>query len=134
MSDHAQQLISENKKTRAPLLDLGNCGLEEIPLEVSKLVWLESVSLAGEWYECDGENWKRCVSKNSGDSNYRLIDIGPLADLSELRSLYVSHTQVADLSPLAGLTALQAIDVSHTQVAHLTPLANLTALHTLHVS
>jgi internalin A len=57
MSDLALQLITENKKTRATFLDLGNCGLTEIPAEIGELVWLESVSLASEWYERDGETW-----------------------------------------------------------------------------
>ena len=58
MSDLALQLIAENKKTRATFLDLGNCGLTEIPAEFGELIWLESVSLASEWYEWDGEPGK----------------------------------------------------------------------------
>ena len=59
MSDLALQLIAENKKSRATFLDLGNCGLTEIPAEVGELVWLESVSLASQWYEWDGEAGKK---------------------------------------------------------------------------
>jgi internalin A len=38
MSDVALQLIAENKKTRVTFLDLGNCGLTEIPAEIGELV------------------------------------------------------------------------------------------------
>jgi internalin A len=123
MSDLALQLIAENKKTRAIFLDLCNCGLTQIPAEIGELVWLESMSLADEWYEWDGQTWQKKKSGNSGDKNDGLIDIAPLAGLNRIRSLVVSATQVADLSPLAGLTALQTLNVWATQVADLSSLA-----------
>ena len=46
MSDLARALIAENKKTKARFLDLGNCGLTEIPAEIGELVWLEFVAFA----------------------------------------------------------------------------------------
>ena len=99
MSDLALRLIGENKKTRPTFLDLGNCGLTQIPAEIGELVWLESVSLASEWYEWDGRTWQEKKSENSGDKNDGLIDIAPLAGLTRMRSLVVSGTQVADLTP-----------------------------------
>jgi internalin A len=132
MSGLALQLIAENKRSRATFLDLGNCGLTEVPAEVGELVWLESLSLASEWLEWDGRVWQEKKSRNTGDKNNRLIDIGPLGGLTRLRSVTV--TQVADLAPLAGLTKLQTLHVSGPQVTDLTPLAGLSALQTLNVS
>ena len=37
MSGLALQLIAENKRSRATFLDLGNCGLTEVPAEVGEL-------------------------------------------------------------------------------------------------
>jgi hypothetical protein len=34
----AQERIAENKESKAKFLDLGNCGLREIPAEVGELV------------------------------------------------------------------------------------------------
>lgn len=48
MTDLALQCIAENKKTKATFLDLSNCGLTEIPIDIGELVWLESVSFASE--------------------------------------------------------------------------------------
>jgi internalin A len=42
VSELARKLIEENRRTRAPFLDLGNCGLSEIPEDVAQLTWLES--------------------------------------------------------------------------------------------
>jgi Leucine-rich repeat (LRR) protein len=134
MSGLALQLIAENKRSRATFLDLGNCGLTAIPAEVGELVWLESLSLASEWSEWDGREWHRRKSRNAGDKNDRLSAIGPLRELTRLRSLNVSSTQVGDLAPLAGLSALQTLEVSGTQVGDLAPLAGLSALQTLDVS
>ncbi|WP_426993879.1 hypothetical protein [Methylomonas sp. CM2] len=46
MSELALKLIEENKLTRATILDLGNCGLTEVPMEISELVWLEELSFS----------------------------------------------------------------------------------------
>ena len=46
MSELALKLIAENKKTRATFLDLGNCGLTEVPECCGKLVWLKELSFA----------------------------------------------------------------------------------------
>ena len=107
MSTLARQLIDENKRSRDTFLDLGNCGIAEVPAEVSELVWLESLSLAGEWFEWDGRAWQEKKSRNAGDKNHRLIDIGPLSKLPRLRSVMVS--QVADFGPLASLATLQTL-------------------------
>jgi hypothetical protein len=46
MSKLALKLIAENKRTGSPYLDLGNCGLTEVPPEIGELVWLEELSFA----------------------------------------------------------------------------------------
>ncbi len=92
MSELALQLIAENKRTRDTFLDLGNCGLTEIPAEVGELLWLESLSLASAWSEWNGrtEEEQHKKSKVSGDKNDRLTDdLAPLAGLSALQTLYV---------------------------------------------
>ncbi len=41
MSNLAQQRIREAKEKKLTRLDIGNCGLTEIPEEVFELTWLE---------------------------------------------------------------------------------------------
>src|SRR5271166_5835407 len=107
MSDLALRLIAENRRTRATFLDLGNCGLTEVPGEVGELVWLKSLSLT---------------------RNENLTDLAPLAGLSALRTLDLRKTQVTDLAPLAGLLALGRLLIPETKVTNLAPLAGLSAL------
>jgi len=41
-----------------------------------------------------------------------VVDIRPLATLSNLRGLDISDTEVAELSPLAGLANLRQLDIT----------------------
>jgi len=43
MSQLAQKLIAENKETKSTFLDLGNCGLTELPNELLDCYWLENL-------------------------------------------------------------------------------------------
>jgi internalin A len=133
MSKLAQGLIAENMSSKATFLDLGNCGLHELPAKVSDLLWLEHLLLASEWFEWDGENWQTKKSRNAEQQNH-LADLAPLAHLTSLQGLHFSDTQVTDLAPLARLIGLQTLDLSHTQVSDLAPLADLTNLQTLNLS
>lgn len=156
MSELALRLIAENKKTRATFLDLGNCGLTEVPDEIGELVWLEGLSFApSQW---DGKEHHSCL--NSGDHNKivrlgtglgrlkglkrlflngtpldcDLIDISPLSELNSLQLLDVQRMNVADLNPLSGLRCLRRLDVSRTQVSELSPLSSISSLQQLIVS
>lgn len=92
MSDLVQQLIAENKRTKAPFLDLGNCGLSGVPAEVGDLVWLESLSLASYWYEWDGQEWQEKESRNSSNRTYVLLDLEPL---SQAASFALAHRRAS---------------------------------------
>lgn len=54
MSDLAQKLIHECKETQSKFLNLGNCGLSELPKELFDCVWLEELNL-GEYFYSDFE-------------------------------------------------------------------------------
>lgn len=73
MSNLALQLIAENKAKHergedASYLDLGNCGLTELPAAIGALTWLETLILSSEWWEYDLEKmngaWRK--SQNTG--------------------------------------------------------------------
>lgn len=156
MSELALRLIEENKKTRATFLDLGNCGLTEVPEEIGELVWLEELSFTqvrGIWHN---KLWISSEIKNLGSANnieiipaffscltnlkklwfnrnFNLIDLMPLAGLNSLELLNLGHTQVSDLTPLIGLVNLQVLNLTNTQVSNLTSLVGLSDLQVLNV-
>ena len=60
--------------------------------------------------------------------NNQLVDLTPLAHLTNLTDLHLGSNQLVDLTPLAHLTNLTKLDLSYNQIADLTPLASLTNL------
>ena len=164
MSELALKLIHEAKKTRATRLDLGNCGLTELPDELFELTWLEELILTNGYrihavktaeeyknplYSLNIPNQlkilspklkllrnlkKLDISGSSRDGIWKLNDLSPLKDLTQLQLLDVSCTQVSDLTPLKDLKQLQHLYVYSTQVSDLTPLKDLTQLQLLSVS
>jgi internalin A len=132
MSQLAQQRIREAKEKRLTRLDIGNCGLTEIPEEVFELVWLEELILSNTWaeYSAKQKGWYRFKSQNGGQANdikFISPNIKLLRGLKKLivSGKYESKWSLSDLSPLKSLSALQHVDVNNTQVSDLSPLKKM---------
>jgi internalin A len=71
MSALALQRIREAKEQRLTRLDLGNCGLTELPDELFELTWLEELILCREIINYDTKSRKEFIieTKNKGDEN-----------------------------------------------------------------
>jgi len=75
-------------------------------------------------------------AKESGDTklslgNYKITNLSPLVDFTELTELLIYETKVTDISPLAKLTKLTTLEISRTILNDITPLAELTNLREL---
>ncbi|MCC6462279.1 MAG: hypothetical protein IT260_17560, partial [Saprospiraceae bacterium] len=133
MSELARQIIADNKAKHqrgedASVLDLGNCGLSEVPEEVGECVWVKSLILSAAWHEFDLEKkrWRNIQSSNTGEANQLAGLPAWLPELEGLEQLMLNKQPVSDLSPLAALTNLQTLFCESTQVSDLSPLAALT--------
>ncbi len=144
MTQLAQQLIAENKRTRSTFLDLGNCGLTELPEELFDCVWLENLNLGT--YYFDEKEQKLKISENEEERNQlktldnkatALSKLNPfktaknIAALKKLRILSFDTNQVVDISCLQGLSNLTKLYFWNNQVvdiACLQGLSNLTEL------
>jgi internalin A len=71
MSALALQRIREAKEQRLTRLDLGNCGLTELPDELFELVWLEELQLSNQWdfFDDEASEWLSLISENGGKPN-----------------------------------------------------------------
>ena len=154
-------LINQNKKTKAPFLDLGNCGLREIPEELGECTHLEELSLgegrfvteSGEtrWERTSNEGKKNNISslpnsfsslKNleklwiigDADNNYALKDISPISRLNNLHTFYCDYTQIDDLSPLAQLSQLDRLSCAFSKVTSLDVLEGMESLKYLNLA
>lgn len=156
MSELALKLIRENieKHKRgedATFLDLGNCGMTEVPEEIGECVWLDGVILrenselvdllplanltALNWLNCSHTNISN-LSQITNLINLQILacaetgvsDLSPLAVLVNLQELYIFNTQISDLSPLSNLKNLNSLFFSYTQVSDLSPIRPLVNL------
>ncbi len=136
MSDLALSLIRKAKEENATYLDLGRCGLTELPSELFDLTNIETLILSNEWV--DWQTRELSQSQNSGESN-RLSALPK--EISRLRALktliaageWTNNWEIGDLTPLKGLTALTRLDFSFNKVSDLAPLKGLTALTRLYL-
>ena len=62
-----------------------------------------------------------------------VVDVAPLAKLSELRLLYLQWTRVHDIRPLAGLRKLESLSIAHTNVTDISALRSLKTITMLKI-
>ena len=134
MSELALKLIAENKKTKAPFLDLGNCGLVNyIPKELEDCFWLKAINFGNQY--CDHINFKWITSKNTEGSNiFTGREFVVLAKLSDLQSLELGFNQISDISFLEKLSNLQSLDLNENQIVDYSILSVLNSLQLLDLS
>ena len=108
MNELALKIIAENRDAHergedsAKRVDLGNCGLTEIPPELFELVWLDQLNF-GLWVFV-GDEYRK--SENNGPVNRINSMPKQFGQLTNLQQLDLSRSQVSDLGPLASLTNL----------------------------
>lgn len=73
MTALAQQIIEREKQERSGYLDLGRCGLTEMP-DLSALDWLQTLVISNDWWDFEQRKWVKSV--NTGGFN-RLISTPP---------------------------------------------------------
>jgi|GEM_PF-1569903 len=158
MTQQAQKLINHCKATKSKSLDLGKCGLTEIPQEVFKCIWLEELILSNQYWVY-GKGWFE--SKNEGKNNnlrkipqqieklqqlqilrvngtwknkWAITDITALEQLTTLSELNLSHNQIKDISSLAKLNQLVRLNLTNNQISDVSALRILNSLKKLFLS
>jgi internalin A len=131
MSELALQLIREVKEKRLESLDLGNCGLKEVPEELFELTWLRQLNLGFAFQ--DLYSGKLTQTKNTiGLNRIKRISF-KIKKLEKLESIGLSESQITDFSFLKELTNLTTLDLSRNQITDISFLKELTNLTTLNL-
>lgn len=130
----ALEIIAKAKAERATKLQLGRCGLTEIPPEVLELDWLEELDLRNEWRE-DG---KEIFAENNGDHN-QIKRISNLTNLKKLRVLRISGywNQKQAIKEIPGNflpDSLEVLNLSHNLIIEIRGLEKLVHLSELDLS
>jgi len=164
MSDLALSLIMENRRQHeagnpaCKRLDLGYCGLREIPEEVFENTWIEELILSNTWEEfMDPKLTILTGSKNQGGKNKLSIisrkiecftnlqvlkmggwgsvivwQIQELENLPEsLIHLDLCSNQIKNIQFVERLTKLKFLNLSVNQIININPLRELTSLQYL---
>ncbi|MEA5402281.1 leucine-rich repeat domain-containing protein [Arcicella sp. DC2W] len=134
MSELALQLIAENKKTKSPFLDLGNCGLEYyLPNELLDCVWLKQLNLGSLYYNISKQKWEETSNRQQGN-RFSGSELIILEKLTNLNSLDLSDNKITDIRFLEKLTSLKSLDLSDNQITDNRFFEKLTNLNSLDLS
>jgi internalin A len=108
MSALALKLIQEAKEQRLTRLDLGNCGLTELPDELFELTWLEELDLGNKDYMPYGIKEDEDVTENY--IKYFKPKIEKLAKLKKLIARGVGLGSDWTFDGLMSLKSLQQLE------------------------
>lgn len=127
MSKLAQALIEKEKEEKTGYLDLGRCGLREMP-DLSGMDWLETLVLSNRWWDWEKNTW--LYSQNRWKSNaFDQIDARNLS--VSLTKIVLSGYNISDVRFLEKLTQLRTLDLSYNRISDGFFLEKLTKLTTL---
>lgn len=152
MNEYVKKVLEENKRTKDPYLDLGNCGLTELPDELWTLQHVQRLNLGDYYFDEDGKFNGSANSENKNEirkisnkidklvnlttlilSNNQLKDYSFLQGLPKLTSLGLSTTRIKDYSFLQDLTNLTTLDLTFNSIKNYSFLQGLTNLTTLYL-
>lgn len=158
----ARARIAREREKRSGVLDLGHLGLTEWPDDLWDLPHLTCLNLGIGWTDAANgfhfaepgiahapnalipaeasTSWARLpqlqilsLAGARGDGS-PWSTLAGLENLTQLRVLDLSWTEINDLTPLAQLTHLEVLDASYTFISSITPLTRLNALRHLDLS
>lgn len=129
MSELALELISKAKKKELTSLDLGHCGLTELPDELFELIWLEELNLANTWTETNPKTWEieNKKSKNKNLPNAIKTISKKIENLKRLRTLIIAGNKITDLKSLSKLQNISILNISKNDIKDLTPITEMIA-------
>jgi hypothetical protein len=95
MTEYAKNVIEQNKRTQNPTLDLGNCGLTELP-DLSGMDWVDTLILSTLWSEYDDtkQEWIIYESQHNISNNRFENTQGSRIELPMLKKLIASGTEI----------------------------------------
>ena len=134
MSKLALKLIEKEKQEKKCSLDLGNCGLTCIPVEVFELTWLEELSL-GEYIWIPEKGSYRSSQNNQSPNRIKNIHSPELfSSLGNLHTLNLNKNEITELSFLKYLNKLKHLNLSENKISDIYFLNELTNICELDLS
>lgn len=158
MSELAKALIAKEKHEKTGYLDLGRCGLTDLP-NLLDLEWLQTLILSNEWWDWEKKAWlqsqnnanpnfinnsepKDCLPKSltkliiGGDWNkkWTIRNLSFLEKLKNLDTLDLRNNCISDGHLLQNIKKLHILDLSSNDISEWAFLGKLNNLHILNIS
>jgi Leucine-rich repeat (LRR) protein len=137
----ALQRIQENLETQAlgkdaSFLDLGNCGLTQLPDELLNLKHLRSLNLGSTYNKVESEDYIAIYnSANNGtDNQISIEEIQKLGKHIQLNELFLAGLNLKSILGIEVYKNLLTLDISKNIIANIEPLINLDKLQNLFMS
>jgi Leucine-rich repeat (LRR) protein/GTPase SAR1 family protein len=120
MQSIVEKLIAENHSTRNPYLDLGRCGLTDLPKELPELQWLQFLNF-GQKYLAEDDTWRE--TENAGENNeLARADWGILQELPKLKGLFLDNCRLRSVPALENLPNLRLLRLENNEISRIRPL------------
>mgnify|MGYP000037001737 CR=1 FL=1 len=135
MSELALKLIRENiEKHRrgedARFLDLGNCGMTEVPEEIGECVWVEELNLGSYLFYFEKREWRYGLIR--GKNWIRSLP-ETILSLKNLHNLSLNNIGIQDITLLTACNNLQKLSIAENGLKDLTSLSSLTQILSLNI-
>lgn len=142
VEEKVRNIINEGKVNKSKVIDLGNCGLKEIPSELFELEWVEELILCEEWWHFDEKNynWIRVRTINQGEENHIETLQPELTKLTNLKKLSIgsnsnfTYLRNNGLSIINSLSSIEYLNLSSPNLTKLPDLNKLNKLKFLDIS
>lgn len=128
------QLIEDNKRTKNPFLDLGNCGLDNfLPTEILDCIWLKRINFGANYFV--KANQKTQETENNLEGNkFNGFELSILSKLPHLEILdFCGIEKMANYGFLENISNLKEIDFRFNHIEDMNFLKNLPKLQTLYL-
>ena len=147
MSELALALIAKEKEAKTGSLDLGRCGLTQLPEELFALAHLEELTISNRYWDYEQRKW--IPSQNKGAYNLLSGDLSSsFTRLSRLKTLRIGGSgsisdpvtglllindfwNLKNITPLKELQQLNTLDLRSNKLSDISPLKELQQLNTL---
>ncbi|MEO1258902.1 MAG: COR domain-containing protein [Bacteroidota bacterium] len=153
----AEEIIQKEREERTGFLDIGNCGLTELP-DLSDMDWLETLVVSNKGAYSARAKWGRKPNKGTRNTffkkpvhplpasikrlyfagviqkKWQASDFGFLKNLTQLIILDLSENRILDASFLKKLNQLTSLNLSHNNISDTFFLVKLTQLRSLYLS
>jgi len=149
LSNFAKQLVEKELREKTGILDLGNCGLEDLEQvpELYECTHLKRLNLGSKYFDL-GLNWKLSVNKGGVNAirtlpssldrlikldyfcafDNQLEDINAISDLTQLKYLILSHNNIKNLQAIDKFQRLEIAFLNNNNISDIIELGDKTNL------